>query len=104
MKLCITGSLLLVPALLLGQQAQGHEGHAAAAKLEGGGVFPPGWSARPDEGGKPAEVKVEDMGRGWHVTTAASTIVYREQDKASGKYTFSAKLHLFPEAAGHREA
>jgi len=44
------------------------------------------------------------MAPGWHVTTASSGILYRERDRAAGDYTLTAKLHLFPEAAGHREA
>jgi len=55
-------------------------------------------------GSKLADIKLETMPPGWHLTTAASGIVYRSADRASGNYTVTAKLHLFPEAAGHREA
>jgi hypothetical protein len=65
--------------------------------------LPAGWTARPDEGGKVAEVKLDPMGPGWHVTTGPGGIIYRAADKATGDYEFSAKLHLFPEK-GHGEA
>lgn len=65
--------------------------------------LPSGWTARPDDGGKVAEVKVDPMGAGWHVTTGPGGIIYRSADKATGNYEFHAKLHLFPEK-GHGEA
>lgn len=64
---------------------------------------PTGWTVRPDEG-KAAEVKVDPMGAGWHVTTGPGGIVYRPADKTTATYEFSAKLHLFPEKGGHNEA
>jgi hypothetical protein len=95
-----TAALMLVPALLAGQE---HD-HGQAPKIEKGGIFPPGWSVRPDEGGKPSEVSLVTMAPGWHVTTAASGIMYRSQDRASGRYEVSVKFHLFPSPGGHREA
>ncbi len=92
---------LLLPAVAVAQQ--GHD-HAPATKIEGGGVFPAGWQVRPDEGGTLPEVKIEVMPPGWHMTTAASGIMYRATDLASGSYDVSAKLHLFPEGPGHQEA
>lgn len=94
--------LLLAPAMAL-QAQQGHE-HGAAPHIEGGGVFPPGWSVQLDEGGKPPEIGIQAMAPGWHLTTAASGIMYRSQDAAAGRYQLTAKLHLFPEGPGHREA
>jgi hypothetical protein len=90
---------LCLPALLA---AQDHD-HGSTPKIENGGVFPTGWAARVDEG-TPAQVSLATMGAGWHATTATSTILYRDADKASGSYEISAKLHLFPEGAGHLEA
>jgi hypothetical protein len=92
--------LLAFPALVAAQQGQDH---GPAQRVAGGGVFPPGWSARVDNG-SPTQVKLESMPPGWHVTTATSTILYRDQDRATGTYEVSAKLHLFPEGPGHREA
>ena len=100
---------LLLSALLLSAsgyalQAQQEHDHGPAQPIAGGGVFPAGWSVQLDEGGKPADVALQAMAPGWHVTTAASGIMYRGQDVASGSYQVSAKLHLFPEGPGHREA
>jgi len=100
MRHSLPGILLLLPALLVAQEA----GHAHAPKIEGGGVFPAGWNARPDMGSKLADIKLETMPPGWHLTTAASGILYRTADRMTGAYTVTSKLHLFPEGAGHREA
>lgn len=100
MRRLLPGILLLLPALLAAQD----EGHGHSPRIEGGGVFPAGWTGRPDMGSKLADIKLEAMPPGWHLTTAASGILYRSADRASGNYTVSAKLHLFPEGAGHREA
>jgi hypothetical protein len=91
---------LVTPALLMAQEHQ----HGPALKIENGGVFPAGWSVRPDEGGKPAEVSLATMAPGWHIMTAASAIMYRAQDVGHGAYEVSAKIHLFPGAGGHEEA
>ncbi len=91
--------LLLSPALLA---AQDHD-HGATPKIEHGGEFPAGWAARVDEG-TAAQVGFSAMAPGWHATTATSTIIYRDADKASGAYEVSSKLHLFPEGPGHLEA
>jgi hypothetical protein len=105
MHLRLPATLLVLPALLSAQQpTRAHEGHGPAPHIEGGGVFPAGWHARLDEGGQPAQVKMETMPPGWHITTAAATILYRDQDQARGQYELSAKMHLFPEGPGHREA
>ena len=93
---------LLLPAAALAQQ--GHDDHAAAPKIEGGGVFPAGWQVRPDEGGTLPEIKIVAMAPGWHMTTAASGIMYRPADQGAGSYDVTAKLHLFPEGPGHQEA
>jgi hypothetical protein len=95
--------LLLSPLLPVTLAAQGHD-HGAAPKIENGGVFPAGWSVRPDEGGKPTEVSLAVMAPGWHLVTATSGIMYRTQDQASGAYEVNAKIHLFPGGGGHEEA
>ena len=97
--------LLLVPLAALPLTAQEHEHqHGAAPKIENGGVFPAGWAARPDEGGKLTEVSLVSMAPGWHVVTATSGIMYRSQDQASGKYEASTKLHLFAGGGAREEA
>jgi hypothetical protein len=96
---------LVTPALLAAQaQQQGSHDHGPALKVENGGVFPAGWSVRPDEGGKPAEVSLVEMAPGWHLVTAASGIMYRARDAARGTYEAAAKIHLFPGGGGHEEA
>lgn len=90
---------LFSPALLAAQE----QDHGATPKVENGGVFPTGWAARVDEG-TATQVGLAPMGSGWHATTATSTILYREADKASGSYEISSRLHLFPEGPGHLEA
>jgi hypothetical protein len=101
-------AVLLLPAVLappLAAQEHAHdEGHGAAPKVENGGVFPAGWSVRPDEGGKATEVSFVSMPPGWHMVTATSGIMYRAQDVASGAYEISAKIHLFAGGGGHQEA
>jgi hypothetical protein len=92
---------LATPALLLAQE---HHDHGAAPKIENGGVFPAGWSVRPDDGGKTTEVSLVTMAPGWHLTTASSGIMYRAQDVARGAYEVTSKIHLFPGAGGHEEA
>jgi len=101
-SLLLPALFLLCPPLAL-QAQQGHD-HGAAPRIEAGGLFPADWSVQLDDGGKPAEVSIQAMAPGWHVTTAASGIMYRAQDVGSGSYQVSAKLHLFPEGPGHREA
>lgn len=100
------GHLLLPAALAAPLPAQEHsgEGHAPAPKVENGGVFPVGWSVRPDDGGKPTEVSLVAMPPGWHLVTATSGIMYRAQDAARGTYEVSARIHLFPGGGGHQEA
>jgi hypothetical protein len=95
--------LLLLPLFTQTLAAQEHD-HGPALKIANGGVFPPGWSVRPDEGGKPTEVSLVSMAPGWHVMTATSAIMYRVQDQASGSYELTAKIHLFPGNGGHQEA
>ena len=101
----LTLPLLLFPLVAPPLAAQEHQHeHGPAPKVENGGVFPAGWAVRPDEGGKLAEVSLVSMAPGWHVTTATSGIMYRDQDLASGKYEVSTKIHLFPGGGGHEEA
>jgi hypothetical protein len=99
-------AVLLFVALAGPLPAQEHtgQGHGTAPKIENGGVFPAGWSVRPDEGGKATEVSLVAMPPGWHLITTTSGIMYRAQDAATGTYDVSAKIHLFPGRGGHQEA
>ncbi len=91
---------LLVAAPLSAQE----HAHDPGMKIEGGGTFPAGWSARPDEGGKLTDVKFEPMAPGWHATLGSAAIIYRAADKVSAPYTVNAKIHLFPGSGDHAEA
>jgi hypothetical protein len=99
-------ALLLLPliAASLACQQRRPDSHGAQTGVENGGALPPGWSARPDDGGKPTAISLVAMPPGWHLTTATSGILYRSQDSASGGYEVTAKLHLFPSQGSHQEA
>ena len=79
-----------------------HDHHAGA--VEGGGVLPAGWSARPDEGTDLKGVKLENMAPGWHVTMGTSAILYRDKDQATAPFHTVAKMHLFPGSGATEEA
>lgn len=81
--------------------AQEHHDHGMA--VEGGGKFPPGWAARPDEEGQLTSVKLEAMPPGWHVTMGTSAILYRAVDQAKAPYHVASKIHLFPSTGDHEE-
>ena len=93
----ILSSLLAATA-----SAQEHQ-HDHAMAVEGGGKFPPGWTARPDEDGRLTSVKLEAMPPGWHVTMGASAILYRAADTVAAAYHVSSKMHLFPSAGAQEE-
>ena len=93
-------ALLVLP---FGLRGQAHD-HGEAPSIEHGGVFPPGWTVRTDEVGELKSISLAAMPPGWHVTTAASAIMYRGTDQGSGSYQVTAKIHLFPSAGGHAEA
>jgi hypothetical protein len=93
-------ALLILP---VGLQGQAHD-HGQAPSIEHGGVFPPGWTVRTDEDGELKSISLAAMPPGWHVTTAASAILYRGADRAAGNYQVTAKIHLFPGLGGHAEA
>lgn len=98
--------LLSLPLCLLAVMplaAQEHA-HDPGMKIEGGGVFPAGWTARPDDGGKLTDVKFETMAPGWHATLGSAAILYRATDKATGSFTLTSTIHLFPGSGDHAEA
>lgn len=59
-----------------------HSDHA----VQGGGVLPAGWSARPDGTGDPKSVKFVTMEPGYHLTLGPATILYRKSDRANGPF------------------
>jgi hypothetical protein len=60
--------------------------------VQGGGVLPAGWSARPDGEGKAANVKFVVMEPGYHLTLGPATILYREKDRATKGFHTLAKF------------
>jgi hypothetical protein len=60
-----------------------HHGHQI---VTGGGVFPAGWSARPDSGGKLENVGFVSMGKDYHLTLGTSGVLYRQADRGNGPF------------------
>jgi hypothetical protein len=92
-------ALALAATPVAAQQPQ----HDPDRQVQGGGKLPAGWSARTDNNGPIANLKVEDMAPGWHVTTGPAVILYREADRANGAVHAVSKIHLFP-SSGHHES
>jgi hypothetical protein len=83
----------LLSSLTLPLSAQGsdtatgrHHRDDADASVAGGGTVPAGWTVRPDEKGKPKNVKVVTMGTGLHLTLGPAIILYRAEDDGSGPF------------------
>ncbi|MEP6571042.1 MAG: hypothetical protein ABJD11_00035 [Gemmatimonadota bacterium] len=109
MRLTLALALLGLAAPLVAQQpakpahppaAAGHD-HAMA--LPGGGVFPPGWSVRTDEG--PATmVQFQPMEPGFHLTMGTAAILYRNENTATPPAHIISTIHYFPKkGSGHHE-
>ena len=99
--------LVTLGAPLAAQQpapAAGQHQHDPAMPVEGGGVFPAGWTVRPDEGGQASQIKFVTMSPGWHVTVGTAAIYYRATDQAKAPFTLTSKIHLFPGTGSHQEA
>lgn len=94
-----TASLRLALGLLLcsgasrGVAAQSGQHDDVAKLVQGGGVFPAGWSARPDGQENIKSVKFAIMEPGYHLTLGPATILYRETDKAEGPFHTLATFH-----------
>jgi hypothetical protein len=83
----ITALLIALPAVLTAQEAQHHADHEHSDHaVEGGGTLPAGWSARPDDEGKLANVKVVPMGDGMHVTLGPAVILYKASTEGKGPF------------------
>lgn len=96
--------LVLAGVLSAAPLAAQEHAHDQGMAVQGGGVFPAGWAVRPDEGGKPTDVKVEAMGTGWHATMGSAAILYRTADQATAPFTITSKISLFPGSGDHAEA
>lgn len=74
-------------------------------KVEGGGVFPTGWTARTDRDAPVTGVKFVAMGEGFHATMGPAAIFYREANEVKGRFHAVAsftqeKEPMHPEAYG----
>jgi hypothetical protein len=69
-----------------------HKDHSDHA-VEGGGILPAGWSARPDDAGDIKSVKFVTMEPGYHVTLGPATILYRKSDRANRPFHTLATFH-----------
>ena len=85
------GAMLLVTSRAASQATD------TAAGKQGGtmqpAALPPGWTARPDEGGDPAKIRFVTMEPGYHLTLGPATILYRAQDLAQGPFHTLATFH-----------
>jgi hypothetical protein len=61
--------------------------------VTGGGVLPPGWTARPDDHGDIKDIKFVVMEPGYHITLGPATILYRETDLAAAPFHTLATFH-----------
>jgi hypothetical protein len=57
------------------------------------GTLPPGWTARPDEGGDPRNIQFAVMEPGYHLTLGPATILYRTTDRTDGPFHTLATFH-----------
>ncbi len=95
--IAVVGMLALAAPLA----AQGHMGDPTK-KIEGGGVFPPGWHARVDQASESTDqVKFVTMGSGYHVTLGPHTILWNATNTASGSYRVTAQFAGVLQPAGH---
>jgi hypothetical protein len=84
--------LLLCSGVTGAVRAQSSQHEHADKPVEGGGILPAGWSARPDEGDLKS-VKFVIMEPGYHLTLGPAIILYRETDKAEGSFHTLATFH-----------
>jgi len=82
---CVLGALSVLPAQATAQARPA----VAPAKS------PPGWVARPDDGGNRAEVLLVEMKPGFRVTTGPATIVFDSTMRATGNWRLEATIQLF---------
>ena len=85
--------LLLCSSVTGAATAQSSRHEHADKQVEGGGILPAGWSARPDGEGDLKSVKFVIMEPGYHLTLGPATILYRKTDKAEGPFHTLATFH-----------
>ena len=92
----VTISPALFAGLVLGAApafAQSSDSPPERQTVQPAGSLPPGWSARPDEGGDVKKIKFVSMEPGYHLTLGPATILYRPEDRADGAFHTLATFH-----------
>ncbi len=89
---------LIVGAILLVTNRAASQSTDTATSKQGGAIqpaaaLPPGWTARPDEGGDPSKIRFATMEPGYHLTLGPATILYRAEDLAKGPFHTLATFH-----------
>jgi len=89
---------LIVGAILLVTNRAASQSTDTATSKQGGAIqaaaaLPPGWTARPDEGGDPSKIRFATMEPGYHLTLGPATILYRAEDLAKSPFHTLATFH-----------
>ena len=88
----IVGAILLVTSRAESQSTDTATGKQGGA-IQAAAALPPGWTARPDEGGDPSKIRFATMEPGYHLTLGPATILYRAEDLAKGPFHTLATFH-----------
>jgi hypothetical protein len=88
----IVGAILLVTNRAESQSTDTATGKQGGA-IQAAAALPPGWTARPDEGGDPSKIRFATMEPGYHLTLGPATILYRAEDLAKGPFHTLATFH-----------
>src|SRR6476659_3414109 len=89
---------IIVGAILLVTNRAASQSTDTATSKQGGAsqpaaALPPGWTARPDEGGDPSKSRFATREPGYHLTLGPATILYRAEDLAKGPFHTLATFH-----------
>jgi hypothetical protein len=92
LRIIVVGAILLVTSRVAAQSTD------TALSKQGGAIqsaaaLPPGWTARPDEGGDPSKIRFTTMEPGYHLTLGPASILYRAEDVAKGPFHTLATFH-----------
>jgi hypothetical protein len=64
--------------------------HDPDLKVAGGGAFPKAWHVHTDRDKPTSDVKIVPMGAGFHITLGPAIVLWRDADRASGRYNVGA--------------
>jgi hypothetical protein len=92
-----TFGLLLGATLLtvnpVASQGLDSAGPQPLGAIDRAGTLPPGWTARPDDGGPLKQVQFVAIEPGYHLTLGPATILYRAEDQVRGPFHALATFH-----------